>query len=338
MTIVKRLGRSGLAPPEPPDRREYVAFEPPDFLSESKFKLAYRVSVTCVAALFSLIVAVLVGWASAWELETPWVIALGALVALQVFLAEILRRGAYEGRKRAFSDRQVINALLDRIAETSRQAEGSGHRRSRVPNFSARQHALKRLLDLSLSILALVLFSPLLAFISILVRLNSQGPVFFRQERVGLGGKRFMMLKFRTMRLGVEDEKESLAYPDHTGDPRLFKIPDDPRVTRVGAFLRRWSLDELPQFVNVFRGDMSFVGPRPAFPQDLEQYQEHHLLRLAARPGITGLWQVRGRRDISHFEEVVALDREYIDSWTFWLDLKILAATLPSVFRHGGAY
>ena len=147
-----------------------------------------------------------------------------------------------------------------------------------------------------------------------------------------------MMLKFRTMRLGVEDEKESLAYPGHTGDPRLFKIPDDPRITRVGAFLRRWSLDELPQLVNVFWGEMSLVGPRPFFHEDLQDYQDHHFIRLAARPGITGLWQVRGRSDINDFEEVVALDREYIDTWSSWLDLKILAQTLPAVFRRSGAY
>ncbi len=147
-----------------------------------------------------------------------------------------------------------------------------------------------------------------------------------------------MILKFRTMRLGADDEKAGLAHLNQTGDSRLFKIPDDPRVTRVGAFLRRWSLDELPQLVNVFRGEMSLVGPRPFFPQDLHEYQEHHFLRLAARPGITGLWQVRGGSDISDFEEVVALDRQYIDRWSFWLDLKILGLTLPAVCRRRGAY
>jgi exopolysaccharide biosynthesis polyprenyl glycosylphosphotransferase len=206
------------------------------------------------------------------------------------------------------------------------------------PGLQAHQLALKRLMDIVCSSLGVIVISPLLAVLAIAVKTTSKGPAFFRQERVGRGGKRFMILKFRTMRLGADGEKESLAHLNHTGDPRLFKIPNDPRVTRVGAFLRRWSLDELPQVVNVFRGEMSLVGPRPFFPQDLEKYQDHHFLRLAARPGITGLWQVRGRSDISDFEEVVALDREYIVAWSFWLDLKILALTLPAVLRRRGAY
>ena len=206
------------------------------------------------------------------------------------------------------------------------------------PGLKAHQLVVKRLMDIVSSGLGLIVTLPLLFALAIAIKTTSRGPVFFQQERVGRGGKRFMILKFRTMRLGADDEKASLAHLNHTGDSRLFKIPDDPRVTRVGAFLRRWSLDELPQLVNVFRGEMSLVGPRPFFHQDLDEYQDHHFLRLAARPGITGLWQVRGRSDISDFEEVVALDREYIDSWSSWLDLKILALTLPAVFRRRGAY
>ncbi len=206
------------------------------------------------------------------------------------------------------------------------------------PGLKSHQFVIKRLTDIVFSGLGLIVVSPVLAVLAIAVKTTSKGPVFFRQERVGRGGTGFTMLKFRTMRLGADDEKASLAHLNHTGDPRLFKIPNDPRVTRVGAFLRRWSLDELPQFVNVLRGEMSLVGPRPFFPEDLSDYQDHHFLRLAARPGITGLWQVRGRSDISDFEEVVALDREYIDTWSSWLDLKILALTLPAVFRRSGAY
>ena len=206
------------------------------------------------------------------------------------------------------------------------------------PGLKAHQFVIKRLMDIVGSGLGLIATFPLMVLLAIAVKTTSKGPVFFRQERVGRGGGRFMILKFRTMRLGADDEKPSLAHLNRTGDPRLFKIPDDPRVTRVGAFLRRWSLDELPQLVNVFRGEMSLVGPRPFFPQDLQEYQDHHFVRLAARPGITGLWQVRGRSDISDFEEVVALDREYIDRWSSWLDLKILALTLPAVFRRSGAY
>ena len=206
------------------------------------------------------------------------------------------------------------------------------------PGLKAHQFVIKRLMDIVSSAVGLIVASPLLVAVAIAVKATSKGPVFFRQERVGRAGKRFMILKFRTMRLGADHEKASLAHLNHTGDSRLFKIPDDPRVTRVGAFLRRWSLDELPQLVNVFRGEMSLVGPRPFFPEDLNEYQDHHFLRLAARPGITGLWQIRGGSDISDFEEVVALDREYIDSWSSWLDLKILALTLPAVFRRRGAY
>ena len=206
------------------------------------------------------------------------------------------------------------------------------------PGLKAHQLVIKRFMDIAASALGLIVTAPLLVFLAIAVKTTSKGPVFFRQERVGRGGKNFMILKFRTMRLGADDEKAGLAHLNHTGDSRLFKIPDDPRVTGVGAFLRRWSLDEIPQLVNVFRGEMSLVGPRPFFRQDLDEYQEHHFLRLATRPGITGLWQVRGRSDISDFEEVVALDREYIDSWSSWLDLKILALTLPAVFRREGAY
>lgn len=206
------------------------------------------------------------------------------------------------------------------------------------PGLKAHQLVIKRLGDIVCSGLGLIVLSPLFALLAIAIKASSKGPVFFRQERVGRAGKQFMILKFRTMRLGADDEKASLAHLNQTGDSRLFKIPGDPRVTRIGAFLRRWSLDELPQLVNVFRGEMSLVGPRPFFPRDLDEYQDHHFLRLGARPGITGLWQVRGRSDISDFEEVVALDREYIDTWRFWLDLKILALTLPAVFRRRGAY
>jgi lipopolysaccharide/colanic/teichoic acid biosynthesis glycosyltransferase len=146
------------------------------------------------------------------------------------------------------------------------------------------------------------------------------------------------MLKFRTMRKGADAEKPALGHLNHTGDSRLFKIPDDPRVTRVGRILRRWSLDELPQLWNVLRGDMSLVGPRPFFESDLEDYQVHHFRRLAAKPGLTGLWQVSGRSNVVDFEEVVRLDRQYIEQWSIWLDLSILLRTLPAVLRRDGAY
>ncbi len=207
-----------------------------------------------------------------------------------------------------------------------------------VPSLQAQQLWLKRGMDLLCSGLGLLLISPLLIFIALAIKLDSPGPVFFAQERVGRGGRTFRMLKFRTMRVGADSEKALLAHLNTSGDARLFKIPNDPRVTRVGTVLRKWSLDELPQLINVLRGEMSLVGPRPFFEKDLATYHEHHFGRLGALPGITGLWQVSGRSSITDFEEVVRLDCEYIHRWSIWLDLEILLKTLPAVLRRTGAY
>jgi exopolysaccharide biosynthesis polyprenyl glycosylphosphotransferase len=207
-----------------------------------------------------------------------------------------------------------------------------------VPSLRAQQMWIKRMVDLVGAGLGLLAISPLLSLIALAIKLDSRGPVFFAQERVGQGGRIFRMLKFRTMRVGADAEKAKLAHLNTSGDARLFKIPNDPRVTRVGAFLRKWSLDELPQLFNVLRGDMSLVGPRPFFESDLATYREHHFGRLGALPGITGLWQVSGRSSITDFEEVVRLDCEYIHRWSLWLDLEILLRTLPAVLRRTGAY
>lgn len=197
---------------------------------------------------------------------------------------------------------------------------------------------LKRLIDIVGSLIGLALVSPIALAAAAAIKLDSRGPVLFAQERVGFGGRVFRMLKFRTMRVGADQEKEAVAHLNHTGDPRLFKILGDPRVTRVGAWLRRWSLDELPQLLNVLRGDMSLVGPRPFFQADLAGYSDHHYVRLGAKPGITGLWQVSGRSSVVDFEEVVRLDSEYVDRWSHWLDVKILFRTVPAVVRRTGAY
>ncbi|HEX3159064.1 MAG TPA: sugar transferase [Gemmatimonadaceae bacterium] len=207
-----------------------------------------------------------------------------------------------------------------------------------APVLRARELLVKRIVDVIGAAAGLVLLAPVLLIIAALVWLDSRGPIFFTQHRAGLGGRRFRMLKFRTMRLGADDEKECLAHLNHSGDSRLFKIPNDPRVTRLGIWLRRWSLDELPQLWNVLRGDMSLVGPRPFFERDLARYEDHHFRRLGAKPGITGLWQVSGRSEVVDFEEVVRLDREYIERWSLWLDLKILGRTLPAVLSRTGAY
>ncbi|MGZ3457925.1 MAG: sugar transferase [Archangium sp.] len=207
-----------------------------------------------------------------------------------------------------------------------------------VPSLRAQQMWVKRGMDLLGAGLGLLIISPLLTLIALAIKLDSRGPVFFAQERVGQGGRTFRMMKFRTMRVGADAEKAQLAHLNTSGDARLFKIPNDPRVTRVGTFLRKWSLDELPQLLNVLRGDMSLVGPRPFFEKDLATYHEHHFGRLGALPGITGLWQVSGRSSITDFEEVVRLDCEYILHWSIWLDLEILLKTLPAVLRRTGAY
>lgn len=210
--------------------------------------------------------------------------------------------------------------------------------RSEAPKLEAPQLLAKRCVDVVGSCVALVAGLPVWALVALAIRLDSAGPIFFRQERVGLGGRRFQMLKFRTMRAGADEEKIELAHLNASGDRRLFKIPNDPRISRVGRFLRQWSLDELPQFVNVLSGQMSLVGPRPFFEDDFVDYEDHHFLRLGVKPGITGLWQVYGRSDVMDFEEVIRMDREYIDRWSIGLDLKILCMTVPAVCSRSGAF
>ena len=193
---------------------------------------------------------------------------------------------------------------------------------------------VKRVFDLTVGILLLPLVLPLLALIWICVRIDSPGPVFFLQERTGRNGRRFRMLKFRTMVANAEELKTSLAHLNMLPEPD-FKIIDDPRITRVGRFLRRTSLDELPQLLNVIKGDMSLVGPRPtSFSADT--YALWHTERLEVPPGITGLWQVKGR-NATTFDERLRLDLEYMRDMSFRLDLKILLLTITSIFRGSGA-
>ena len=196
----------------------------------------------------------------------------------------------------------------------------------------------KRSFDVAGALIGIVLVAPFVAVLALLVKLDSPGPVFFSHTRLGIGGRRFRMYKFRTMRDGADGEKASVAHLNQSDDSRLFKIRADPRVTRLGRTIRRWSLDELPQLYNVLIGDMSLVGPRPFFEEDLFNYEAHHFSRLAVRPGITGLWQVSGRSEILDFEEVVRLDRQYIDDWTLALDVRILSRTVPAVVHRRGAY
>jgi exopolysaccharide biosynthesis polyprenyl glycosylphosphotransferase len=205
---------------------------------------------------------------------------------------------------------------------------------------------LKRACDVVLGVFALVVLAPLWSVVALLIKLDSRGPVFYRQERVGMDGRIFLFLKFRTMLTGADD-REHREYqrryiegrPDtNLGDSRrpVYKLHQDPRVTRTGRWLRRTSLDELPQLLNVLRGDMSVVGPRPPIPYEVESYALWHRKRLDMKPGMTGLWQVSGRNRLS-FDEMVRLDLFYIENWSLWLDLKIMLRTLPVLLR-GEAY
>jgi exopolysaccharide biosynthesis polyprenyl glycosylphosphotransferase len=198
--------------------------------------------------------------------------------------------------------------------------------------------ALKRLCDLALGSVAVVLSVPVMLVIAIAIKLDSDGPVFFRQSRVGLGGREFKMWKFRSMSLAAEEQQDTMARLSTYNDGRLFKIPDDPRVTRVGRVLRRFSLDELPQVFNVLRGEMSLVGPRPPVPAEVRRYESRHYVRLTVVPGMTGPWQVNGRNLVTDFEEVVKLERGYIESWSFRRDLEIMARTVGVVLSGKGAY
>ena len=189
--------------------------------------------------------------------------------------------------------------------------------------------AAKRAIDILGSVALLVVLSPVFGAISIAIRLRDGSPVFFRQARVGLHGRPFRVVKFRTM---VADAEARYSEVVDRSDPRAFKLDDDPRVTHLGAFLRRTSLDELPQLWNVLRGEMSLVGPRPAPSREVEGYDVWHRRRLSMKPGITGLWQVTARRDDS-FERRASLDLDYIDRWSLWLDVKILARTIPAALE-----
>jgi exopolysaccharide biosynthesis polyprenyl glycosylphosphotransferase len=198
--------------------------------------------------------------------------------------------------------------------------------------------ALKRAADLALTLCGVVVCAPVLALIAVAIKLDSPGPVFFRQRRVGLGGRHFMMWKFRSMTPEAERRREEIAHLNRYVDGRLFKLRDDPRVTRVGRVLRRFSLDELPQLFNVLAGDMSLVGPRPPVPGEVGRYEPRHFVRLSVVPGMTGPWQVGGRNLITDFDEVVRLEREYIDDWSLRLDLRIMTKTVGVVLSGKGAY
>jgi exopolysaccharide biosynthesis polyprenyl glycosylphosphotransferase len=208
----------------------------------------------------------------------------------------------------------------------------------REPVLEGPDHFVKRLFDLIVGGLALVLLSPLMLVSALAVRFDSPGPILFRQQRIGEEGRPFQMLKFRTMHIGAEADEQRLARETGQGPPAFAKQPNDSRITRVGRLLRRFSIDELPQLLNVLKGDMSLVGPRPELPWLVERYEPWHRKRFAIPQGMTGWWQVHGRSDRADHTLRVEDDLYYIRNWSLWLDVHILLMTIGAVIRGEGAY
>ena len=214
---------------------------------------------------------------------------------------------------------------------------------------SAKQLFIKRAMDIAGGLVGCLLTGIVFIFVAPAIYISSPGPIFFSQERVGKNGKKFKMYKFRSMYLDAEERKAALMTQNKLGDAKMFKMDFDPRVignkilpdgtkkTGIGSFIRSTSLDEFPQFFNVLKGDMSIVGTRPPLIGEVSEYELHHRARLAIKPGITGMWQVSGRSDITDFEEVVKLDTQYISNWSVGLDIKILLKTILVVFKKEGS-
>jgi exopolysaccharide biosynthesis polyprenyl glycosylphosphotransferase len=202
--------------------------------------------------------------------------------------------------------------------------------------YDVNKLALKRLIDIVGSLIGIVLTLILSIFIAPAILIESRGPLIFKQKRVGKNGRFFYVYKFRSMYKDAEERKKALMEKNEMKG-HMFKMTDDPRITKVGKFIRKTSLDELPQFFNVLKGDMSLVGTRPPTVEEFKEYEGYHKRRLSMKPGITGMWQVSGRSNIEDFEDVVRLDLEYIDKWSIGLDFKILLKTVGVIFTRGGA-
>jgi exopolysaccharide biosynthesis polyprenyl glycosylphosphotransferase len=273
-------------------------------------------------------------------------------------LAEYLRRNVvdevaiYLPLRSFYEHSSQVAALCEQHGMVMRFASdifGLKTARSRTEEFEGDHHIaaytgvrdgwpllVKRVLDLAISFTLLVLLAPLFLVVAALIKLTSHGPVFFRQERMGINKRRFIIYKFRTMIPNAEEMMATLEDLNEVSGP-VFKIMDDPRITPIGKFLRRTSIDELPQLFNILKGDMSLVGPRPLPVRDYQGFnQDWQRRRFTVRPGITCLWQVNGRSSIP-FEQWMRLDLQYMDEWSLWLDLKILARTIPAVLRGSGA-
>jgi exopolysaccharide biosynthesis polyprenyl glycosylphosphotransferase len=208
----------------------------------------------------------------------------------------------------------------------------------KCPLITGKDFWIKRVFDFCFASLFVILTSPIYLAIALAIKLDSSGPVFYKQTRVGLHGQKFAVWKFRTMRPDADQMQKELEALNENKDGILFKMKDDPRVTRIGKFLRSYSLDELPQIFNVLRGEMSLIGPRPLATRDVAHFSERHFIRQEVLPGITGWWQVSGRSDILDFDQVMRLDLHYIENWSLLLDIKILFKTVAVVLRKQGAY
>lgn len=197
---------------------------------------------------------------------------------------------------------------------------------------------IKRLVDVVGSILALIIFSPLCVYIIYKIKQEDGGPILYKQERIGLNGRPFMMWKFRSMVVGAHAMKDELL-ADNDSDGPIFKIKNDPRITKIGQWIRKHSLDEIPQFFNILKGDMSLVGPRPALPEEVAAYSQRDQARLKVMPGLTGLWQVSGRSNLT-YDEMINLDLDYVNHHGFWVDLKIMLVTVWQMIdaKNAGAY
>ena len=240
----------------------------------------------------------------------------------------------------SFLDRSKDADLDGLLKELSSRAHGSTRKSIRLKawKFTVRaSYAVKRLMDIVGSAIGMILLSPVYLAIAAAVKFTSPGPIIFSQIRVGRYGRHFKFYKFRSMRVDAEARKAELLAQNESKDGVIFKMKDDPRITKVGKFLRRASLDELPQLWNVFIGDMSLVGPRPPVPKEVEEYTLEDRKRLDVIPGITCLWQIKGRSEIP-FHEQVRLDKEYILAPSVWKDIVILFKTIPAILDGKGAY
>lgn len=263
----------------------------------------------------------------------------------EVYIADVLSRDS----KLLHAMSLAIESLGIELAISVSLADVGGHRLhlrnsaeqqvliASLPQYRTTTYVIKRIIDIVLSAVALIVSSPIMLGVAIAIKLDDGGPVLFKQTRVGIHGKPFTMYKFRSMVTNAEEIKAKLAAESGQTNRFIFKLKDDPRITKVGKFIRKTSLDEFPQFFNVFKGDMSLVGPRPALPDEVARYGSLYSTRLLVKPGITGPWQVSGRSDLSQ-EQSEFLDVSYIENWSITGDLAILAKTVMVVFRGTGSY